>query len=232
VQGDSGSNPAHSTIIEAFTETGFTTLEFSHAGGDTFKLGGFGAATFEPGAAVELEFDLVLTDGDGDSVVISNGIQVQLSPDNHILQTGTDGADFLQVAAGTSGTLLGLAGSDTLIGDIGNDLLIGGLGNDTLTGGGGSDTFKWMAGEDGTDTVTDFVAGFNSGGDRLDLSQLLVGEHGAPGDIGNLLSYIDVSTTDLGGTAALDTVIKVDSSLPHRLRSDRERPPLAAARIP
>ncbi|WPC06717.1 retention module-containing protein [Pseudomonas benzenivorans] len=212
VQGDSGNNPAKFTVISAFTDTGYTTLEFSHSGGDTFKLGGFGASTFDPGAAVELNFDLLLTDGDGDSVAIPDGIRVQLSPDNHILQTGTDNADVLQVSPGTSGTLVGLAGDDTLIGHVGNDILYGGLGNDTMTGGGGSDTFKWLLGENGTDTVTDFAKGFNSGGDRLDLSQLLVGENGAPGDIGNLLSYIEVSTDSLVGTAALDTVIKVDAS--------------------
>ncbi|MBS7724344.1 type I secretion C-terminal target domain-containing protein [Pseudomonas lalucatii] len=212
VQGDSGSNPALFTTIAAFTETGYTSLELSHAGGDTFKLGGFGASTFEPGAAVELEFDLALTDGDGDSVSIPAGIRVQLSPDNHILQTGTDGGETLQVAPGTSGTLVGLAGDDTLIGHVGQDILIGGLGNDTLTGGAGSDTFKWLAGDAGTDTITDFVKGFNTGGDRLDLAQLLEGENGGPGDIGNLLSYIDISTATLGGTAALDTVIKVDAS--------------------
>ncbi|MBS7691538.1 type I secretion C-terminal target domain-containing protein [Pseudomonas lalucatii] len=118
----------------------------------------------------------------------------------------------MQVAPGTSGTLVGLAGDDTLIGHVGQDILIGGLGNDTLTGGAGSDTFKWLAGDAGTDTITDFVKGFNTGGDRLDLAQLLEGENGGPGDIGNLLSYIDISTATLGGTAALDTVIKVDAS--------------------
>ncbi|MNG06995.1 hypothetical protein D3C84_902780 [compost metagenome] len=85
-------------------------------------------------------------------------------------------------------------------------MLIGGLGDDNLSGGLGSDIFKWQPGDSGTDTVTDFVAGFNSGGDQLDLSELLVGENGEAGDLGNLLSYIDVSTV------GLDTVIKVSST--------------------
>jgi hypothetical protein len=50
------------------------------------------------------------------------------------------------------------------------------------------------------------VAGFNSGGDQLDLSELLVGESGEAGDLGNLLNYIDIST------AGFDTVLKVSST--------------------
>ena len=52
----------------------------------------------------------------------------------------------------------------------------------------------------------------NAQGDRLDLSQLLTGEHGQAGDIGNLLSFIDISTANLGGGVALDTVIKVSDT--------------------
>ena len=48
--------------------------------------------------------------------------------------------------------------------------------------------------------------------DRLDLSQLLTGEHAQAGDIGNLLSFIDISSANLGGGLALDTVIKVSTT--------------------
>ena len=184
VQGDSGNGPAFSTTIAAFTETGYTTLEFSHADGNTFKLGGFGASTFEPGAAVDLSFDLVLRDGDGDSVAVPAGIRVQLSPDDHILQTGTDGGDILQVAVGTSGTLVGLAGNDTLLGGDGDDILIGGVGDDILTGGGGADVFRWLVNDTGHDVVTDFSI---AEGDVLDLSDLLVAEEN--GSLDQYLSF-------------------------------------------
>ncbi|BEE21427.1 hypothetical protein VAWG007_15220 [Aeromonas enteropelogenes] len=84
-------------------------------------------------------------------------------------QEGTVGGDDI---------LDGGAGNDILYGQGGNDTLIGGLGSDTLTGGTGNDTFKWVSGDaDGsTDNITDFTLGATaSGGDVLDLSDLLVG---------------------------------------------------------
>lgn len=103
--------------------------------------------------------------------------------------------DFLLPPDDCPAVLLGSEGDDALIGCDGDEVLIGGLGNDTLTGGNGFDTFKWLAQDSGTDTVTDFVAGFSSGGDMLDFSELLVGESGGPGDLGNLLSHIDITVS-------------------------------------
>jgi Ca2+-binding RTX toxin-like protein len=172
VQGDSGDTPALFTNIAVFTDTGFTTVEYHWAGGDTFKLGGFGAATFDPGAAVNLTFDLVLFDGDGDSVLIPDAIDVLVSPDDHILQTGTSSSEPLSVAPATSGTLVGLAGDDTLTGHDGNDILVGGLGADDLTGGLGNDIFDYNAiAESGAtpstrDVITDFHADADAGAEN------------------------------------------------------------------
>ena len=78
--------------------------------------------------------------------------------------------------------IVGTNESDTLIGNLGNDALIGGLGNDTLYGGLGADTaiFKLLQGfeSDGTggngfDTWSDFNT---SQGDKIDISDLLIGE--------------------------------------------------------
>ena len=123
------------------------------------------------------------------------------------------GNDLLDGGAG-SDILYGQRGNDTLVGSDGDDLLIGGLGNDLLIGGADNDTYQWLAGESGSDTVQGFVHNFNGNtqGDRLDLSQLLIGEHGQAGDVGNLLSFIDISTANLGGSADLDTVIKVSDT--------------------
>jgi Ca2+-binding RTX toxin-like protein len=147
---------------------------------------------------VALSFHLGATDGDGDPVAASLAITLE--------GDGAEVSGFSLTGNVADEVLLGGSGNDTLLGGEGDDVLIGGLGNDTLTGGNGSDVFKWQAGDSGTDTVTDFVANFNAGGDQLDLSELLVGEHGEAGDIGNLLSYIDISTS------GADTVLKVSST--------------------
>ncbi|PTT48561.1 DUF5801 repeats-in-toxin domain-containing protein, partial [Aeromonas sp. HMWF016] len=77
---------------------------------------------------------------------------------------------------GGNDILFGNGGKDTLNGGVGNDILVGGSGGDTLTGGSGSDTFKWGAGDvGGTDVIKDFTTG--TGGDVLDISELLSGEH-------------------------------------------------------
>jgi Ca2+-binding RTX toxin-like protein len=149
----------------------------------------------------ELDFQVAVQDADNDATSSVN-LHVTIEAGNTF--TGTALADVIQ----------GSTGNDTLSGLAGDDLLIGGLGNDLLIGGADNDTYRWTAGNTGTDTVQGFVNNFNGNaqGDRLDLSQLLTGEHGQAGDIGNLLSFIDISTANLGGGAALDTVIKVSDT--------------------
>jgi T1SS-143 domain-containing protein len=167
----------------------------------------------------ELDFQVAVQDADNDATSSVN-LHVTIEAGN--VFNGTALADAIQGTAGNdtlnglggNDILSGLAGADTLDGGAGNDLLIGGLGNDLLIGGADKDTYQWTAGNTGTDTVQGFVSNFNGNaqGDRLDLSQLLTGEHGQAGDIGNLLSFIDISTANLGGGAALDTVIKVSDT--------------------
>jgi hypothetical protein len=64
--------------------------------------------------------------------------------------------------------MYGGGGDDHLRGELGNDLLAGGAGNDTLTGGAGNDIFVFNP-NDGSDTITDFVAGAHTD-DRIDLT--------------------------------------------------------------
>ncbi len=177
---------------------GFDELRLGAAGGDDYRLLSITVSEELFPGDVDLTFDLGATDGDGDPVAAS--LNITLEGD------GAEATGFVLTGTGADEVLLGGSGNDILIGGDGDDVLIGGLGDDTLTGGSGSDVFKWQAGDSGTDTVTDFVAGFNSGGDQLDLSELLVGESGEAGDLGNLLSYIDISTS------GLDTVLKVSST--------------------
>ena len=71
----------------------------------------------------------------------------------------------------------GGGGNDVLKGGAGNDRLMGGSGNDTLFGLGGSDTFVFMASDGpGIDSIQGFSSAIPvSGGDILDVSDLLIG---------------------------------------------------------
>jgi hypothetical protein len=77
-------------------------------------------------------------------------------------------APHSKVVAGDEGWELILSsGDETAIGGSGNDILYGSDGNDTLTGGDGADVFKFVAGDSGTDLITDFSI---ADGDKVDLS--------------------------------------------------------------
>jgi VCBS repeat-containing protein len=110
---------------------------------------------------------------------------------------------------GTSGNdnLSGNGGDDIIVGRSGNDLLTGGSGNDTVIGGAGVDTFKWLAGNQGSvsapalDTVNDFA---ENAGDKLDLADLLQGEHATAA---SLVNYLHFTPTNAGA----DTTIEVKS---------------------
>jgi len=130
----------------------------------------------------------------------SGGNDTLLGESGNDIIFGQEGSDILDGGEGDD-YLNGGSGNDTLIGGLGEDILIGGLGSDTMTGGSGSDTFKWLASNaDGsTDTITDFTLGAPaSGGDVLDLSDLLVGVPavGTNEDLAAVLdSYLQFNTT-------------------------------------
>ncbi|RZI79574.1 MAG: type I secretion C-terminal target domain-containing protein, partial [Rubrivivax sp.] len=142
--------------------------------------------------------------GDGNDTLIGNAGDDKLF--------GNNGDDNLQGGAGND-VLSGGAGNDIVLGGDGNDVLLGGAGNDALTGGAGSDVFQWSFADAGTgtttgravDTIKDFnVASASSGGDVLDLRDLLSGENTA-GGAGNLQNYLDFDTTSTAGS----TIIRV-----------------------
>ncbi|MGN5086885.1 retention module-containing protein [Aeromonas hydrophila] len=138
--------------------------------------------------------------GGNDTLDGGSGNDILFGQEGSDLLDGGDGGDYLYGGSGND-TLISGAGSDTLIGGLGDDILIGGFGSDTMTGGAGSDTFKWLAGNaDGsTDNITDFTLGNpTSGGDVLDLSDLLVGVPSA------------ANNNDLA--TALDNYLKFDTA--------------------
>jgi len=89
-------------------------------------------------------------------------------------------------------------------------VLYGSTGNDALGGGAGADVFAWTLADKGStgspaiDTISDFnVAAPASGGDLLDLRDLLQGESNATLD-----KYLEFDTTSVSGS----TVIHISSS--------------------
>ncbi|WP_439125566.1 MAG: retention module-containing protein [Pseudomonas rhizophila] len=115
------------------------------------------------------------------------------------------GSNFNDTLTGDSASnrLNGGLGDDVLNGGDGDGVLIGGLGNNTLTGGSGADTFQWQVGNSGHDLVTDFTPGL----DKLDLSQLLLGENGSSASLDD---YLHFSVT--GSGASVMTSIDVSST--------------------
>ena len=145
---------------------------------------------------------------------------------------GGDGADVISGGTGKD-EIYGDAGNDTLSGDAGDDKLYGGAGNDTIAGGDGADiisggagsdmltgdlgadTFKWeladagIKGAPAADVITDFNNALPaSGGDVLDLRDLLSGENHVTG-AGNLASYLHFEKVVVGPDT--NTVIHVSS---------------------
>ncbi|MFJ3484233.1 retention module-containing protein [Pseudomonas sp. NPDC090202] len=115
------------------------------------------------------------------------------------------GSNYNDHLTGDQGNNLlnGGLGNDVLNGGAGDDILIGGPGNNTLTGGEGHDTFLYQAGNTGHDTITDFSFGI----DKLDLSQLLQGEHG---DADSLENFLHFKISGTGGS--LVSTIEVSSA--------------------
>jgi T1SS-143 domain-containing protein len=100
-------------------------------------------------------------------------------------------------------------GNDTITGTSAADLIIGSGGSDTMTGGAGADTFRWVLGDaegSPTDRITDFsTAPAASGGDVLDLRDMLVGEAHVGTDAGNLASYLHFNFSGGNTTISVTT---------------------------
>jgi hypothetical protein len=176
--------------VDSITGTAGNDQIVGADGGDTLS-GGAGQDVIDGGDGND-----TLHGGDGNDVLAGGLGDDTLNGDagNDVLRGGEEN-DTLNGGDGND-RLEGGAGDDTLVGGIGLDTLLGGAGNDILTGGFGSDVFQWeladrgAAGTPAVDTVTDFdVALPGSGGDVLDLRDLLTGES-HPSGVGNLASFL------------------------------------------
>ncbi|MRR50900.1 MAG: type I secretion C-terminal target domain-containing protein [Rhodocyclaceae bacterium] len=186
--------------------------------------------------------DIYYIDNAGDTVneLASGGtdtvrLAASYNPGSYTLGANVENLTILG-SGDTAGTgnasnnrLLGGDGNNTLSGGAGEDYLAGGKGADALWGGTNGDTFAWSLADRGapgapvTDVIKDFQTGSYSNvdgatplGDRLDLRDLLDGEHSTrvdasqTPDIGNLLNYLDFEKQSVSGTT--NTVIHVSTT--------------------
>ena len=112
------------TVIAGFTADGYNSIEFHHAGGDTFKIGDFGAVV-QTENPVNFIVPVTIVDGDGDTAQASLAIttaspllvigsatgDVAGEPTDHVVANPQGPAD---------GAVQGGAFDDTLVGDPGS----------------------------------------------------------------------------------------------------------------
>jgi Ca2+-binding RTX toxin-like protein len=121
------------------------------------------------------------------------------------LDGGADNDTLL--GAGGNDMMMGGSGNDSLDGGAGSDTLNGGLGNDTLTGGTGQDRFQWLIGQ-GTDNITDFVAGASN--DFIALQDTFLNT--SPGATLNSLDYNSRSTLSAITNTDSNKVVRIGAS--------------------
>jgi Ca2+-binding RTX toxin-like protein len=178
-------------------------------GNDTM-VGGLGDDIYRIDSATDVTTEAV---NEGTDTI---EIEATYNPGTYVL-----GANFenVLVYGALNVNVTGNAGNNRIIGNSGNnvinagdgsDRIIAGAGNDTLTGGNGTDVFEWNLADKGArnatgtlaaqDTVTDFnMTAYNNintnaptGGDAIDLRDLLDMEASSAGNIGNLANYLDI----------------------------------------
>jgi Ca2+-binding RTX toxin-like protein len=225
------------------------------------KLTEFSANSVTPPEDQSITFGVQLEDGDGDITAATNfTVDIYandqdpntpafdlLGDDDNDVIAGSDGSDIL--AGGDGNDILnGGAGDDILNGGAGDDILIGGAGSDQLTGGlagsnpltvdADSDAFVFQFSDLGTgsDTIMDFHVGSpNSGGDVLDISDLLDGSgvtptqfDSAPSDFltvtaagGNTTVSFDADGAGGNGAVQIATLQGVTTDLTTLLTNDQ-----------
>jgi Ca2+-binding RTX toxin-like protein len=136
--------------------------------------------------------------GDSDRLLGGQGNDFLFGGALHDLLRGDLDSDRLWGDEGND-TLRGGQGNDTLQGGVGQDFLVGDLGLDMLMGGGDADTLVLRYDEANNNPgLVDQILDWNGNEDRIGLTD------------GLTFSDLDFDpTVNVGGTLALDTVIKI-----------------------
>jgi T1SS-143 domain-containing protein len=190
--GNNNASEALSLDADDFGGSAIASIEFGAGAGTSYKLVLNSLTGQSTTHSQVVDLNAQALDGDGDASALQH-FSMSFGPGTTVVGTAGDDA------------LGGGTGADALSGGDGRDVLWGGAGDDTLAGGAGSDVFAWRLGDAGPagdpaqDTVLDFNAA--SGGDVLDLRDLLVGEH--PADLANYLHFEN---------AGSDTTISISST--------------------
>ncbi len=145
-------------------------------------------------------YTLIDNDGDTASSTLTINVlppQIITLPTGNTSYTGTDSSEKI-IGSDGNNTIYAGGGNDSINGGAGADYIVGGKGNDIMTGGLGSDTFAWKLADHGTpgvperDIIVDFdTKSAGTGGDVLDLRDLLQGENSA-----NLTNYLHFTTSN------------------------------------
>ncbi|WP_284735931.1 calcium-binding protein [Dongia deserti] len=196
-------------VVVVSGQTAFDRMDIDYDSGNPFAVNNVSVANVATGDPLDLQFNTLLTDFDGDT---STGqIDVNLQPADGAANTftGYSGNDVLFGAGGNdklngedgNDTLNGGSGNDTLNGGAGDDILIGGQGNDTLDVSQGNDTVRITSALDGKDVVNGFDNDPTGGQDFIDLDALFDSLSVAAG---NRAARVDISTS------GADTLVKID----------------------
>jgi Ca2+-binding RTX toxin-like protein len=211
-------NDVGADSITAISSASSLTASLSGSNVIISDTGGTGLFDYTASTSV---FDL-----DTNSTVVKTSTStVNVSRDASGAMDGTGADNILVDTLTTNTTMNGGAGNDVLVSTAasGGDTLNGGAGNDMLTGGAGADTFVWNFADRGTlanparDVITDFnTASFASGGDRLDLRDILQGTATTEAALDGYLDFskqgsdtvINVRPTGAGGEMTQQIVLQ------------------------
>jgi hypothetical protein len=152
--------------------------------------------------------DRIFAGSGDDTVDAGDGHDRVLGEDGEDAILGGDGNDIIRSGAGND-VLDGGDGNDQLVGEAGDDVINGGTGNDRMNGDAGMDRIAGGAGLDflngGADTDTfvlaraqadrDWISGFVSGEDLLEIDAALVGGGLAAGALDPLLLMVGSAPT-------------------------------------
>ncbi len=118
------SNVGENTRLAAFTNDGYNSVEFHHAGGNTFKIGDFGAVA-QTENPVDFNVPIKIVDGDGDTA--DGTLSITTSPPLLIIGSATgdvSGEPTDHVVPNPQGSVDGVIqggnGDDLLVGDPGS----------------------------------------------------------------------------------------------------------------